>query len=164
MYFLSGRCSARVVPHEGLGGWFLIHDEEAIGAANDVLERDVLVARDDGETIVLGAHLFVFLQRHRYALFASDVPLAIRLPALAVKLERHVLISESGCLVQSFDLLVDLAHERLVSRLPLTTSLHVEVLRLQRAAHKPPKRPSVTLTPPTSSAAPLGPSAAKERR
>jgi hypothetical protein len=112
-------CSARVVADERLGGWFLIDDEEAIGAANNVLERDVLVARDDGETIVLATHLFVLPQRHRYALFTSDVALAIRLPALAVKLERHFLISEPGCLVQLFDLLVDLAHEGLVSGLPL---------------------------------------------
>ena len=117
---LARGSAARIVGNEGFGEGFLVHDHIRLGLPNDVLELRVLVARTNHEAIVLGSHFLVFLQRHLDLLFAARRPASAG-ATLALELERHQLVPEALILkrlVEALNTFIDLAHERLVPRLP----------------------------------------------
>lgn len=137
----AGRRPAGIVVDQGLGSWLLVDDEEAVRVADDVFERCVLVARQDGEAIVLSAHLFVLSEGHHDLLLATDLADSVRTATLAVKLERHVVVRKNRLAVELFDLLVDLTDSRLVACLPLLTLIHM-------ASSTPPPRSEQVLGEP----------------
>jgi hypothetical protein len=126
---LSGRGSSpRIIFDVRLGGGTLVDDHESVGSSDDPLEHVGLMTGSDSEAIVLGADLFVLVDRHRDVLLTSAGPVVAR-AALAEKLEQALVGSERAplrFLVYLRDPFVDLAEERFIPALPLQAAIHAE--------------------------------------
>src|SRR6188474_1354523 len=108
----AGGRAPRVVLDKRLGVRGLVHDHVAISPLHDPLELIRFVTGREQEPVVLGANPLVLLKRH----LDGDVA-DLLTTALAEELHQPVRFQAGRLILEPADALVDLANQRLVSRL-----------------------------------------------